>query len=72
MASSASLANSLCANAITKRLTKINHVTSKAQVLAVLLGARLEGHVSSAVKASPQEINCKENDTNGLNPAYDE
>jgi hypothetical protein len=43
--SSSSIASNIYANVVTERLTKANHVTWKAQVMAVLRGARLIGHV---------------------------
>jgi hypothetical protein len=70
--SSSSPTNSMYANVITECLTKNNHVTGKAQVLAVLHDARLEGHVSGAVQVPPKEVDGKEKDTKVPNPAYDE
>jgi hypothetical protein len=74
MASSSTIAGALYANAINERLTKANHITWKAQVLAVLHGARLDGHVTSAVTEPSQEVDGKEKEkTIKLpNPAYQE
>jgi hypothetical protein len=76
MASSSApvISNPLYANAITEHLTKLNHITWRAQVLAVLRGARLEGHVTGNIKAPPQEIDGKEKDQpiKLPNPAYAE
>jgi hypothetical protein len=57
-------------------LTKGNHVTWKAQVLAILRGAWLVDHINGTVKAGtvkapPQEIEDKEG-AKALNLAYDE
>jgi hypothetical protein len=76
MASSSApvISNLLYANTITERLTKLNHVTWRVQVLEVLCGARLEGHVTADIKAPPQEIDGKEKDQpiKLPNPAYAE
>jgi hypothetical protein len=58
--SSSSIASNIYANVVTERLTKANHVTWKAQVMAVLRGARLIGHVTGVIQAPPQEIDGKE------------
>jgi hypothetical protein len=70
--SSTSIANPLYAGAISERLTKANHVTWKAQVLAVLRGAHLVGHFTGTVKPPSQEIDGKEKDEWVPNPAYEE
>jgi uncharacterized membrane protein YgcG len=68
---SSSIASNIYANVVTKRLTKANHVTWKAQVMVVLQGARLVGHVTRVVQAPPQEIDGKEG-SKVLNLAYEE
>jgi hypothetical protein len=70
--SSTNIASPLYAGAISERLTKANHLTWKAQVLAVLRGAHLVGHISGAVKPLSQEIDGKEKDERVPNPAYEE
>jgi hypothetical protein len=70
--SSSNLANPLYTGVISERLTKANHVTWKAQVLAVLRGAHLVGHITETVKPPPQEINGKEKDERVSNLTYEE
>jgi hypothetical protein len=74
MSSSSIAYTSLYANAITEKLTKANHVMWKAQVLAVLCGAWLVGHVTGVTKAPAQEVDGKVNDkpVKLPNVAYDE
>jgi hypothetical protein len=50
MSSSSATYTSLYVNAIIEKLTKANHVMWKAQVLAVLGGAELVGHVTGVIK----------------------
>jgi hypothetical protein len=66
--------NTLYANTITEKLTRANHVTWRAQILAVLHGARLDGHVTGATAVPPQEIDGRVNDkpTKLPNLEYDE
>jgi hypothetical protein len=74
MSSSSTAYTTLYANAITEKLTKANHVTWKAQVLAVLRCARFVGHVTGVTKVPAQEVDGKLNDkpVKLPNPAYDE
>jgi hypothetical protein len=51
-----STTNTLYANAITEKLTRANHVTWRAQILAVLHGARLDGHVMGATTAPRKRL----------------
>jgi hypothetical protein len=69
---SMSIADPLYVGAISKRLTKANHITWKAQVLAVLHGACLIGHITREIKPLLQEIDGKEIDKLVPNPAYEE
>jgi hypothetical protein len=74
MSSSSATYTSLYVNAIIEKLTKANHVMWKAQVLAVLGGAELVGHVTGVIKVLAQEVDGKVNDkpVKLPNPAYDE
>ncbi|WVZ77133.1 hypothetical protein U9M48_025033 [Paspalum notatum var. saurae] len=75
MASSSNVANTLYANAITEKLSKNNHSTWKAQVLAALHGTRLVGHVTGKSPAPAAEIDIKIDDDKTAkvpNPAYEE
>jgi hypothetical protein len=74
MASSSTIVGALYTNAINERLTKANHVTWKAQVLAVLRGAHLDGHVTDAITELSQEVDGKEKEKTVKlpNPAYQE
>jgi hypothetical protein len=56
-----STTNTLYANAITKKLTRANHVTWRAQILVVLRGACLDGHVTGATTVPPLEIDGRVN-----------
>jgi hypothetical protein len=66
--------DTLYANAITEKLTRGNHVTWRAQILAVLRVARLDGHITRATTAPLQEIDGKVNDKLAKlpNPVYDQ
>jgi hypothetical protein len=66
------IASPLYTGAISERLTKANHVTWKAQVLVVLRGACLVGHITREIKPPLQEIDGKESDKPVTNPAYEE
>jgi hypothetical protein len=68
--SSSTMVNPLLSNPIFEKLTKANHVVWKAQILAVLRGARLEGYLTGAISAPPEKIKDKE--TMISNPAYEE
>jgi hypothetical protein len=63
----------LYANVVTKRLTKANHVTWKAQVMIVLHKAHLVGHITGSVKPSSKGIDGMENGkpVKLPNPAYE-
>jgi hypothetical protein len=54
--SSSIMANPLLGNSIYEKLTKTNYVVPKAQIQAVLRGARLEGHLTGAIKAPLEKI----------------
>ena len=58
--SSATIINLLIGNVITDKLNKTNHALWKAQVLAVVRGARLEGHLTSLSKPPPATIKEKQ------------
>jgi hypothetical protein len=51
-----STTNTLYANAITEKLTRANHVTWRAQILAVLHGAHLDGHVTGTTVAPQRRL----------------
>jgi hypothetical protein len=70
--SSINVASSLYAGAISKRLTKANHITWKAQVMAVLCGVHLVGHIIGDIKPPSQEIDGKESGKPEPNLEYDE
>jgi hypothetical protein len=70
VSSSTAMATSLLGNPISVKLTKANYTVWKAQILAVLRGARFEGYVTGAIKAPPEKIKDKEDMI--LNPAYKE
>jgi hypothetical protein len=54
--SSTTNTNTLYANAITEKLTRANHVTWRAQILAVLHGAHLDGHVTGTTVAPQRRL----------------
>jgi hypothetical protein len=55
------MSNPLLSNTISEKLTKANYVVCKAQILAVLRGARLEGYLmTSAIRVPPEKIKGKE------------
>jgi hypothetical protein len=78
MASSSSSSNPLLDVQVTEKLTRQNHGMWSAQVLAILLGARLERYVNDKAVAPPEEIDEKKGDVNNgspvkvSNPAYEE
>jgi hypothetical protein len=60
---------------VTEKLGKTNHTIWKAQILAVVRGARLVGHLTGATPAPTKEISGKDKDGKDIvlpNPAYDE
>jgi len=63
--------NPLLANSVTEKLTKANHALWKAQVRSAMRGARLEGHLTGAMKAPEAEIIDKDSKKMS-NPAYEE
>jgi hypothetical protein len=71
----ATLLNPMMGIAITKKLNKSNHAMWKAQILAVVRGSRVEGHLTGAAAAPPQEIVGKDStgkDASVPNPEYQE
>jgi hypothetical protein len=64
------MANPLLVNSISEKLTKVNYAIWKAQIQAVLLGARLEAHLTGAIKAPLEKI--QEKGTTISNPEYEE
>jgi hypothetical protein len=59
---------------VSEKLMKLNHPTWRAQVLAVIRGARLEGFLTGKTEAPAVEIVSKDNDSNTiktLNPAHE-
>nr|QHU79741.1 hypothetical protein [Oryza coarctata] len=63
--------NPLSAGAMTKELTRSNHSIWEAQVLSVVHGARLYGHLTAASKPPVTEIEDK-NGKKVSNPAFEE
>ena len=61
MASSSAtpIVNPLIGQVVSEKLAKGNHVLWKAQVLAVVKGARLEGYLMGAAKTPPSTIQEK-------------
>jgi hypothetical protein len=70
--SSMNVASSLYAGAISERLTKANLVMWKAQVMAVLHGVRLVGHIMGATRPPSQENDKTESGKLEPNPTYEE
>jgi hypothetical protein len=64
------MANPLLGNSISEKLSKANYAVWKAQIQAVLRGARLEGHLTGAIKPPPEKI--QEKGTTIFNPEYEE
>jgi hypothetical protein len=65
------MSNPLLSNTISEKLTKANYVVWKAQILAVLRGAHLEGYLMTSTIRAPQEkIKGKEEVIS--NPVYEE
>ena len=66
--------NPLVGVVISDKISKTNHTTWKAQVLATVRGARLMGHLTSVSKAPEEEITVKTEgkETKTSNPAYEE
>jgi hypothetical protein len=61
MASSSSvLANPWLGVAVTEKLSRTNHAMWKAQILAAVRGARLEGHLTGSAPAPAEEIDGKD------------
>jgi hypothetical protein len=52
----------MTAQPVSEKLTKLNHPTWSAQVLAAIRGARLEGFLIGKTEASAAEIVSKDND----------
>jgi hypothetical protein len=64
----------MTAQPVSEKLTKLNHPTWKAQVLAAIRGARLEGFLTGKKEAPTAEIESKDNDGKTVktsNPAYE-
>jgi hypothetical protein len=60
---------------VSEKLSRINHATWKAQVLAAVRGARLEGHLTGYTPAPAVEIDNKDGDVKDIkiaNPLYEE
>lgn len=76
MATSASvLANPWFGIAVTEKLSRTNHAMWKAQILAAVRGAHLEGHLTGSTSAPAVEIDGKDSagkDAKVSNPAYEE
>lgn len=72
--SSSPIVNPLIGQAISEKLTRANHAIWKAQVLAVVRGARLEGFLTGAVKAPEPMVKAKiaEKEVVTVNPAHEE
>jgi hypothetical protein len=51
--SQATMTTLLLSGTISEKLNKTNHAIWKAQILVVLRGARLEGHLTGVTKAPP-------------------
>lgn len=66
--------SSLIAHPISDKLAKGNHATWKAQVLAAIRGARLEGYITGKTKAPAAEVQEGSGDkkTAVINPAYED
>jgi hypothetical protein len=64
------MANPLLGNFISEKLTKVNYIVWKAQIQAVLRGARHEGHITRAIKTPPEKI--QEKGSTISNPEYEE
>jgi hypothetical protein len=67
--------NPMITNPVSQKLAKINHATWKAQVLAAIRGARLEGFITGKTKAPVAEVDEKASDGKIVkvsNPAYEE
>jgi hypothetical protein len=56
---------------VQEKLSKINYATWKAQVLATIRGARLEGYLTGKIKKPEEMITNKEGDK-VLNPSYED
>jgi hypothetical protein len=52
----------MTAQPVSEKLMKLNHPTWRAQVLAVIHGARLEGFLTGKTEAPTVEIVSKDND----------
>jgi hypothetical protein len=64
----------MTAQPVSEKLMKLNHPTWRAQVLAVIRGARLEGFLTGKTEAPAVEIVSKDNDgktIKTLNPAHE-
>ena len=70
--SAADIVNPLIGNVITEKLNKTNHALWKAQVLAVVRGARLEDHLTGASKTPSATTKEKqgEKEVDVPNPLY--
>lgn len=60
MASSSAIMNPLVGIPITEKLSKSNHAMWRAQILAVVQGSRLAGHLTGAIPAPAEEIADKD------------
>ena len=59
---------------VTEKLSKTNHALWKAQILAVIRGARYEGHINGKTEAPDAEFVEKKADgttVTNLNPAFE-
>ena len=72
MASSSAASNLLLGQPIAEKLTKSNHALWKAQVLAVVRGARLEDHLTGASKppSATTKEKQEEKEVDVPNPLY--
>ena len=76
MASSSSATlgmNPLLGNLITEKLTKLNYLLWKAQVLPVVRGAQLNGFLDGTMEVPPRQLTSKNNEGKEekiANPAY--
>jgi hypothetical protein len=67
--------NTLLAQSVSEKLTKLNHALWQAQVRATICGARLLGFLTSDSKAPPSKIMQKDTDAKEievLNPEHED
>jgi hypothetical protein len=72
---SSSIVNPWVGITVTEKLSCTNHAMWRAQILAVVRGFRLEGHITGATPAPDAEVDGKDTagkDIKTPNPAYEE